>query len=442
MKYPNILTELPGPKSRKLIDLDNKYVSSSYTRYYPLTIKRANGVLVEDLDGNIFLDFSAGIAVNSSGHTHPEIVKVIKEQAEKFIHMSGTDFYYEPQVYLAKKLSEIVPIPGEKKVFFGNSGTEAVEAAIKLSRHHTKKHGFIAFYGSFHGRTMGSLSLTASKSIQRKGMGPFLSEVYHTPYAYCYRCVFGKEENTCETECVNFIKEYIFEKLASPDDIAAIIVEPIQGEGGYIIPPKKFFTELKKLCVEYKILLIIDEIQSGMGRTGKMFAFEHFDITPDILCLAKGIASGMPLGVIISRAELMNWPSGAHASTFGGNPISSSAALATIKLLQEELIENAKKMGELLLSKMKKYCQDYEIVGDIRGLGLMIGIELVEDKKSKRKAKQKKDMLVQQCFKRGLLILGAGENVIRFCPSLNITEENIDVAIEIFYKSLKDVEKS
>ncbi|MCP2520056.1 acetyl ornithine aminotransferase family protein [Candidatus Aminicenantes bacterium AC-335-B20] len=441
MKYPCIKTSLPGPKAKELLEKDKKFVSPSYTRPYPLTVKKAHGMLIEDMDGNIFLDFTAGIAVNVTGHTHPKVVEAIKKQSEELIHMSGTDFYYAPQVLLAEKLAEIVPIKGEKKVFFGNSGTEVVEAAIKLARYYTKRPGIIAFYGSFHGRTLGSLSLTASKAVQRKNMAPFLPNVFHSPYAYCYRCIFGKEVDNCKLECISFIKEFLFSKIAPPEDIAAIIIEPIQGEGGYNIPPEKFIKAINDLAKENKILLIVDEIQSGMGRTGKWFAFEHFGIEPDIVTIAKGIASGLPLGVCVSKAEIMTWEPGAHASTFGGNPVSCASALATIELLEKELISNAKEMGEYMLSKLRELQKKHPLIGDIRGKGLMIGVELVKDRETKEKAKEERDKIVYKCFEKGLIILGAGENSIRFCPPLIIKKEDIDIGLKIFEKALSDVEK-
>ncbi|MCP2605139.1 acetyl ornithine aminotransferase family protein [Candidatus Aminicenantes bacterium AH-873-B07] len=441
MKYPFIKTSLPGPKSKELLEKDKKFVSPSYTRPYPLTVRKAHGMLVEDMDGNIFLDFAGGIAVNITGHTHPKVVEAIKKQCEELIHMSGTDFYYPLQVILAEKLAQIIPIKNEKKIFFGNSGTEAVEAAIKLARYYTKKPGIIAFYGSFHGRTLGSLSLTASKAIHRKNMAPFLPNVFHAPYAYCYRCLFGKEINNCQLECLSFIKDFLFSKVAPPDDIAAIIVEPIQGEGGYNVPPEKFMKGLNEIAKENEILLIIDEVQSGMGRTGKWFAYEHFDIEPDIVTMAKGIASGLPLGVCASRADIMIWEPGAHASTFGGNPVSCAAALATIDLLENGLISNAKEMGEYLLSKLHELQKDHPLIGDIRGKGLMVGVELVKNRETKEKAEEERDKIVYRCFEKGLIILGAGENSIRFSPPLIIKKEEIDAGLEIFEKVLSDVEK-
>ncbi len=326
MKAPLIKTALPGPKAAALIARDAKVVSPSYTRGYPLVIDHASGSTVEDVDGNVFLDCAAGIAVNSTGHSHPEVVKAIADQAGRFLHMSGTDFYYELQVRLAEEIAAIVPIEGGVKSFFGNSGTEAMEAAIKLARFATGRPNILAFLGGFHGRTMGALALTASKPVQRRGFGPLMAGVYHAPYADCYRCPVGLKPETCAAECLDYIEHQLFVHLLSPDEVAAIVVEPIQGEGGYVVAPDQFLQRLRELTRAQGILLVVDEVQSGMGRTGKMFAIEHAGVEPDVVAIAKGVASGMPLGVTAARADLMTWPPGAHASTFGGNPVSCAAA--------------------------------------------------------------------------------------------------------------------
>src|SRR5579871_5844555 len=333
---PRLMTPLPGPKAQAIIERDQKVMSPSYTRTYPLVAARAEGAMVEDPDGNRFLDFAAGIAVVATGHCHPRVVKAIQEQAAKLIHMSGTDFYYENMVQLAERLAALTPGGLARRVYFGNSGTEAVEAAIKLARYHTGRGQFVAFVGAFHGRTMGSLALTASKSLQKKGFFPLMPGVHHVPYAYCYRCAYGKQPDTCAVECVQAIEQNLFRTALPASETAAIFVEPVQGEGGYIVPPRKFFDELQALAHRHGILIVADEVQSGMGRTGKMFASQHFGLEPDILALAKGIASGMPLGATVARADVMNWPTGAHASTFGGNPVCISASLATIELLERE----------------------------------------------------------------------------------------------------------
>ncbi|MGH9558370.1 MAG: acetyl ornithine aminotransferase family protein [Bryobacteraceae bacterium] len=434
---PHLLTTLPGPKARAIIERDRAVISPSYTRSYPLVAARGEGVIVEDVDGNRFLDCTAGIAVVSTGHCHPQVVEAIQRQAERLIHMSGTDFYYENMVQLAEKIAALAPGGEPKKVYFGNSGTEAIEAAIKLARYRTGRGQFIAFFGAFHGRTMGSLALTASKTVQKNGFSPMMPGVHHTPYAYCYRCAYGKTPDTCAVECVQAIEDRLFRNTLPPQDTAAIFVEPIQGEGGYVVPPRKFFDELRRLADKYGILLAVDEVQSGMGRTGKMFASEHFDLKPDILAIAKGIASGMPLGAMVARAELMNWPPGAHASTFGGNPVSVSAALATIELLEQELVANAASVGARMKTRLDEFVKKFKIVGDVRGLGLMIGIEIVRDQATKERAPDLRDRLVQMCFERGLLLLGAGPNSIRVSPPLVITKDQADCAVDTIENCLK-----
>jgi 4-aminobutyrate aminotransferase len=437
MKAPEIKTPLPGPKARAIIEKDAQFVSPSYTRDYPLVIARGEGAVVEDVDGNVFLDCAAGIAVNSTGVSHPEVVKAIADQAAKFIHMSGTDFYYEPQVRLAEELSKIVPIDGEVRSFFGNSGTEATEAALKLARYHTKRQNVIAFLGSFHGRSLGALALTASKSIQRRGFGPLMSGVYHAPYPDPYR--FSGSADACAEASLSYVRDQILVHLTAPDEVSAIVVEPIQGEGGYVTPPKAFLQGLRELTRQHGILLVLDEVQSGMGRTGKMFAAEHFGVTADIVNIAKGIASGLPLGVTCARAEVMSWPPGAHASTFGGNPVSCAAALVTIRLLREQYVQNAATVGEYMMNGLRELQQKHPMVGDVRGLGLMIGVELVRDRQTKERAVGERNALVQAMFRRGVLILGAGRNAIRFAPPLVITREQVDAVLRIVDEALVEV---
>jgi 4-aminobutyrate aminotransferase len=439
MDAPDIKTPLPGPKAKTIIDRDSKYVSPSYTRDYPFVIARGEGAVVEDVDGNRFLDCAAGIAVNSTGVSHPEVVKAITEQAQKFIHMSGTDFYYEPQVRLAEELASIAPVDGDVRTFFGNSGTEATEAALKLSRYFTKRHGVIAFLGAFHGRSLGSLSLTASKAIQRRGFGPFMPGVYHAPFADCYRCPVGARPETCAAECLAFIEDQILVHLISPDEVAAIVVEPIQGEGGYVVPPKQFLQRLRELTKQHGMLLVLDEVQSGMGRTGRMFAADHFDIKGDVVNIAKGIASGLPLGVTCARADIMSWPPGAHASTFGGNPVACAAASATIKLLKEQLIANAATVGEHLMNGIRELQHRHDIIGDIRGKGLMIGIELVRNRQTKERAVEERNALVQAMFRRGVLILGAGKNAVRLAPPLVLTKSQADSVVAVMDEALTEV---
>jgi 4-aminobutyrate aminotransferase len=388
-------------------------------------------MVVTDVDGNTFLDFAAGIAVCATGHCHPGIVKAIQEQSVRLIHLSGTDFYYPQLSALAQKLAEIAPGSWDKKVYFGNSGAEAIEAALKLARFATGRKKFIAFYGAFHGRTLGALSLTASKPVQRRGFGPLLEGITHVPYPYCYRCPNRPSDGGCHPACLRVIEDQLFKTILSPDEVAAIVFEPVQGEGGYIVPPPEFFEELKRLSQKYGILLIADEVQCGMGRTGKMFAVEHFGIEPDIVAVAKGIASGLPLGAIIARAELMSWPPGSHASTFGGNPISCAAALETIRLIEDELMQNAAVTGEHLLRSIRQLMLRCPVIGDVRGLGLMIGIELVKDRASKEKAGAWRDLAVQRCFEKGLLVLGCGENTLRLMPPLIVNRSQADAAVEI-----------
>jgi len=434
---PKLITSLPGPKAKAIIDRDDQVISPSYTRSYPLVAERGEGAMVQDPDGNRFLDFAAGIAVVATGHCHPKVVKAIQDQAAKLIHMSGTDFYYQNMVQLAEKLASLVPGQGPRRVYFGNSGTEAVEAALKLARYHTGRGQFITFVGAFHGRTMGSLALTGSKSVQKKGFFPVMPGVHHVPYAYCYRCAYGKTPDSCAVECVKAIETELFRTALPAEEVAAIFVEPIQGEGGYVVPPRKFFDELRRLADKHGILLIADEVQSGMGRTGKMFASEHFGLEPDVIALAKGIASGMPLGATVARAELMTWKPGAHASTFGGNPVAVAASLATIELLEQGLIDNAAHVGAHLMARLHDLPQRFPIVGDVRGLGLMIGIELVRDQVTKERAGGLRDKLVQMCFERGLLLLGAGPNTIRLCPPLVITTDQADFAAETIEECLR-----
>jgi len=439
MKSPQIRTSLPGPRAKKLIKLDKTFVSPSYTRVYPLVVDKAKGLWVHDVDGNIFLDFTAGIAVNATGHCHPQVVKAIQMQAKQLLHMSGTDFYYTPQILLAEKLAGLAPGRGTKRVYFGNSGAEAVEAAFKLARWHTKRELNIAFFGAFHGRTMGALSLTASKTIQKKHYNPLVPGITHIPYAYCYRCAYNLTYPKCGLHCVHWVEDTLFRTTVPAEEVAAIFVEPIQGEGGYIVPPPGFHKELYKIAKKYGILYVADEVQSGMGRTGKMFAMEHFGVTADIMSLAKGIASGLPLGATISSAKIMNWEAGSHASTFGGNPLSCRAAMATIELLENNLMKNAVAQGERLLKGLRKMQETFECMGDVRGKGLMVAVELVKDRHTKKPATDWKGSIIKKSFEKGLLLLGCGENSIRFSPSLNVTSKEVDTCLSIFEESVKEV---
>jgi len=438
MKVPEIRTALPGAAARALIEVDEAHVSPSYTRGYPLVADHARGLAIHDPDGNVFLDFTSGIAVCATGHCHPKVVAAIKDQADRLLHMSGTDFFYPSQIELARKISSLVSDNGRHKVYFGNSGAEAVEAAFKLARWYTKRELNIAFLGAFHGRTMGALSLTASKVIQKKHYNPLIPGITHIPYAYCYRCPFHMQYPRCDIECVRWIEDTLFRTTLPPEEVAAIFVEPIQGEGGYIVPPPEFHRRLKALAEKYGILYVADEVQSGMGRTGRMFAMEHFGVKPDIMALAKGIASGMPLGAMVADAQVMVWEAGSHASTFGGNPVSCAAALATIELLESELMENAASRGAYLMKGLEDLQRRTECIGDVRGKGLMIGVELVKDRERREPAPEWRNRVIGKAFEKGLLLLGCGVSTIRFAPALTVSAAEIDTCLGIFEEALKE----
>ncbi len=439
--YPHFVTEIPGPKARKILAQDEKYISPSYTRSYPLVIEKGEGVVVTDVDGNRFLDFTSGIAVCSTGHSHPAVVEAIRRQAGKFLHMSGTDFYYEAQSTLAEKICRIAGFREELRVFYGNSGAEAIEAALKLVRYHSRRPLVLSFMGAFHGRTMGALSLSASKMVHEKGFAPLVPGVTHVPYGYCYRCPYNLTYPECDIHCVKWIKDDLFKRVIPPEEVAAVFVEPIQGEGGYVVPPPEFHKRLQSLCQEYGILYVADEIQSGMGRTGKMFAFQNFGVEPDLFTLAKGIASGMPLGVMVAKKEIMNWGPGSHASTFGGNPVSCEAAIATIDLIENGLMQNAAVMGAYLMEQLRELQKSHRLIGDVRGMGLMVGIELVTDREKKTKAIEERNRAVQLAFDRGLLLLGCGENSLRLIPALLVSRPEIDKGLSILDEVLTELEK-
>jgi len=441
-KLPVLMTPLPGPRAKAVIARDSQWISPSYTRGYPMVARSGRGAMVEDVDGNIFLDFAAGIAVVSTGHCHPRVVEAIQKQAAELIHISGTDFYYPSMVEFAERLATIAPGKEPKKVYFGNSGTEAIEAAIKLARYHTRRDKIIAFHGCFHGRTLGSLSLTASKAVQRKGFGALLAGVFHIPYPNAYRCPYGNPAPCACVEAATVLERETFKRLVDPEEVAAVFIEPIQGEGGYVPAPKEFLLELQRICRKHGILLVSDEVQSGMGRTGKWWAGDHAGIEPDILCVAKGIASGMPLSATIARASLMDWKPGAHASTFGGNPVCVAAALATMHLLETQYIENAQRIGEFLMRRMADWPARHKIVGDVRGKGLMIGVEIVRDQKTKERAGDLREAIVNRAFEKGLLLLGAGENTIRIAPPLLVDEEQADFAVRTIDACINEIEKS
>jgi 4-aminobutyrate aminotransferase len=435
-----IVVTPPGPKARELLGKDTDVISQSAVRWYPLVAESGSGCVVKDVDGNEYIDFNSGIAVLAVGHSHPRIVKAIKEQAEKLIHYSWTDFYYKPIIDLGEQLTKITPGSFSKKVFFCNSGAEANEAAMKMVRWHTRKPLFLAFTGSFHGRTFGTMALTSSKPVQRRHFFPLLPEVTHVPYPYCYRCPFGLTYPECNMWCVDFIEEEVLKKFHPPEDTAAMFVEPVQGEGGYVVPPDDYFERLKKILDKYDILLVDDEIQSGMGRTGKWCAIEHWGVTPDIVTFAKAIASGLPLGAAVAMAELMDWEGGSHANTFGGNPVACAAALQVLEVIREEkLMENATRQGAYLMKRLKEMQQKYSIIGDVRGKGLMVGVELVKDQETKEPASKELEEIMSKCFRRGLAIITAGKSAMRFAPPLIITREIIDEGLEIFEGAVKEV---
>jgi 4-aminobutyrate aminotransferase len=432
---------LPGPRARAMIERDNKVISPSYPRGYPFVMDHGKGTEVWDVDGNRFLDFMGGIAVVSTGHAHPKVVKAIQQQAEKFVHISS-DFYHENWVMLGEKLSEIAPFEEDALSFMTNSGTEAVETAIKLARYHTGRTNLIGFTGAFHGRTMGSVSVTASKAKYHGGFFPLMSGVTHVPFPNPYRPVLERKpgEDYGET-IVRYIEEEVLEQMLPPDDVAGILVETIQGEGGYIIPPDGFYPALRKVCDKHGILLILDEVQSGMGRTGKWWAIEHFGVEPDMITAAKGIASGMPLGACIARKSVMDWEIGTHGNTYGGNPISCAAALATIDLIEKEYLKNAEEVGTYALDALEELKAKHPSIGEVRGKGLMIGVEFVKDRESKEPAKEITDRVVDLTFERGLLMLSCGRSVVRIAPPLSISRSEIDEGLLLFDEALGLAEK-
>lgn len=442
MAKPQI-KKLPGVKFGALVKKSKKYLSPSYTRdgMYSVAAARGEGANVWDVDGNRFLDFAAGIAVCATGHCHPKVVEAIRDQAGKLMHMSGTDFYYPPQSALAEKLAEITPGSANKKVFLSNSGAEAVEAAMKLARYHTRRPYWVAYYGAFHGRTFGALSLTSSKYVQRENFAPLVPQVVHIPYPTCYRCPFKLEHPSCKLACLNYVEDVVFKGELPPQEVAAFFVEPIQGEGGYNVPPPGYMKRLKKLLGKYGILFVSDEIQAGMGRTGKMFAIEHDGVIPDIVTIAKGIASGMPIGATVARSSIMDWKAGAHASTFGGNPVACRAAITTIELLEKGLIKNAAKVGAYFKSKLEDLSLRWDNIDHARGRGLMLAVEVVKSKDTREGWPSKRNAIVRQAFMRGLIILGCGFSGIRFIPPLVITKEDADTALSVLEDTLKEVFK-
>jgi len=440
--FPKVHVVPPGPKAKKVLRRDKVFISSSFARVYPLVVESGRGCIIRDVDGNEYIDFNSGIGVMNVGHCHPRVNDAIKEQAGKLLHYSYTDFYYEIVVDLARKLSEITPGDFEKKVFFSNSGTEAVEAGIKVAKWHTRKHRFLAFIGAFHGRTIGSLSFTASKPAHMRYFFPLMPGVTHVPFPYCYRCPFRQTYPDCEYWCVDFIEDFVLKKYVPPEEVSAILFEPIQGEGGYIVPPHGYFGRLKKLADKYNILLIDDEVQSGMGRTGRWFAIENWGIEPDVICIAKSVASGLPLGATVAKADVMDWEPGSHASTFGGNPLSCAVALAVIKIIKEEmLLENATKQGNYILKRLREMQRKHVLIGDVRGKGLMIGMEIVDGKGGREYGVKEANEILVRSFKKGVALLPCGSSTIRIFPPLTITRDLIDKGLNIIEESIKEVEK-
>jgi 4-aminobutyrate aminotransferase len=433
-------TKRPLDQAKAFVKRDEAVISASYPRFYPFVMDHGHGSEVWDVDGNRYIDLTSGIAVCSTGHCHPKVVQAIKEQADKFLHISS-DYYHPIWIEFAERLAQIAPFKEPAKIFVGNSGTEMVEAAIKLARLHSGRQQFISFYGAFHGRTIGSLALTASKQFYRDGFQPLMSGVTHIPYPNPYRPVLLPTHEDYGETVVDYLENVVFKYRVPPEDCAAIFLEPIQGEGGYVVPPDGFLPALRKLCDKYGILLIVDEIQSGVGRTGKWWATEHWNIEPDIVLSAKGIASGMPLGAVIARESVMDWPLGSHGNTYGGNPIACAAGLATLDLIENGMMQNAAEVGEYTLDALFEIQARHSTIGDVRGKGLMIGVELVKDRVSKEPAKNLRDRILVDSFERGLLTFGCGESTIRFCPALNISIDLMDEALRIFEESLTEAEK-
>lgn len=438
MKQPDIKVAPPGPAASEWISRDQRLNSTSLPREYPLVAQSGDGVWITDPDGNRYLDFTSGIAVCNTGHCHPKVVEAIRSQAGQLIHTCGADFYHPRMIQMVEALAQLAPGPDPKRVFLGNSGAEAVETGLKLARNHSGRHQVVAFLGAFHGRTLGALSLTASKAVHKKGFAPLVPGIHHVPYGHCYRCPYHLGYPQCELYCVHYIEDVLFRSLLPPEDVAMIITEPLQGEGGYIVPPPDFHRELKKLAEKYGILYMVDEIQAGMGRTGRMFAIEHFGVAPDIMALAKGIASGMPLSAMVARAAVMTWQPGSHGSTYGGNPVCCAAGLATLEILQSGLVENAKNRGNQLTNALRELQEEHQCMGDVRGLGLMQAVEFVADRESKAPAKKLRNRVLRRCFEKGLLLLSCGVSTIRFCPPLIVTDQQTDTAVSIFADVLKE----
>ncbi len=432
----------PGPKALKVASQVERYTSPSVIRFYQFAIKRGSGALVEDVDGNVYIDMNAGIAVLALGASPGPVVRAIERASRNFLHYSYTDFYYESIARLAAQLVRITPGKFRKRVYFGNSGAEAVEAAMKLARYHTRRPRFMAYLGAFHGRTMGALSLTASKPVQVKGFSPLVPGVTHVPYPYCYRCPFGKQFPDCDYFCVDFIEDQHFKRNVPPDEVAAFFAEPIQGEGGYVVPPDGYFKRLKSMLDRHGIPLVDDEIQAGMGRTGRWFAIEHFGVEPDVLLVAKAIANGLPLSAMVARADMMDWPPGSHATTFGGNPVAAEAALSVIRAIRRQrLLENAERVGAFIMKRLNEIMERHELVGDVRGKGLMIGAELVKDRRSREPSPEAARKVIDYSWRHGVLLITAGQSTLRFAPPLVITEELASEALDVVEEGIREAER-
>jgi 4-aminobutyrate aminotransferase len=438
-KIPSIQPPLPGPKAKALLEREHTWVSRNFIKDYPLVVDRGEGVVLTDVDGNRFLDFAAGIAVCATGHCHPEVAQAISRQAERLLHLCAIDFSYPQIVDLAERLARLAPGDSKKRVYFANSGAEGIETAIKLARLRTGRQKIIAFFGAFHGRTMGAISLTASKAVHRQGYAPFLPEVHHTHFASCYRCPVGREPESCSLECLDLLEKTLFKTVAPPDEIAAVFFEPVQGEGGYSVPKEGFLERLAELGREHGFLLVADEVQSGFGRTGKFFACEHFGIEPDILVLGKGIASGMPLSAVVAREEIMQWRSGGHGSTFGGNPVCCEASLATLDLLEGGLVDNAARMGAYLKEKLTAMQDRHPAIGDVRGLGLMLAVDLVKDRATREPDRERVARVLERAFEKGLVLLACGASSIRIAPPLILSQEEADIGLRILDEVLGEV---
>ncbi len=444
MDAPRIVVTPPGPRAREVLEEDSRLIMQSFSRWYPLVVKEARGVVVEDVDGNRYLDFNSGLVVVNVGHRHPRVVEAIKRQAEKLIHYSLTDFYYEEAVRAARVLLEISPV-GDGKVFYTNSGAESIEGTIKIARGHSRgsRPYIISFLGAFHGRTMGAMSVSASKPVHRRGFYPLVPHVIHVPYPYTYRCPFGElDDRECGEAVIGYIEEWIFRRLVDPAEVAAFLVEPIQGEGGYIVPPDNFLPRLQSLARRHGILLALDEVQTGFGRTGEWFAAQHWGVEPDLMATAKGIAGGLPLGAIVGRREVMDLPPGSHANTFGGNPVALAAMMAVVEAIREEdMLANARRVGGEIMKRLREMSEEIELIGDVRGKGLMIGVELVRDRRTKEPAKRELARVLEESFKRGLLVVGSGESVVRIAPPLSITMEQAMAGLDILEEVLRAVSR-